>query len=112
MRTWGKGGPGNVAAALAQARENLPADRFDSAKAFADALTNPAFRTLTAAAAGAAGVSTRSRGTVLLAAGLVAESALATLHEEVQARVDAEAALAASDPYPSMAQARDSVFAS
>jgi eukaryotic-like serine/threonine-protein kinase len=35
--------PPNVTAALAQALEKLPADRFDSAKAFADALTNPAF---------------------------------------------------------------------
>ena len=30
--------PANVAAALAQALEKLPADRFESAKAFADAL--------------------------------------------------------------------------
>jgi len=37
--------PPNVAAALAQALEKLPADRFDSAKTFADALANPAFTT-------------------------------------------------------------------
>jgi len=37
--------PPNVAAALAKALEKLPADRFDSAKAFGDALTNPAFAT-------------------------------------------------------------------
>jgi Protein kinase domain len=41
--------PPNVAAALAQALERLPADRFESAKAFADALANPHF-----AAAGSA----------------------------------------------------------
>jgi serine/threonine-protein kinase len=35
--------PPHVAAALAKALEKLPADRFDSAKAFADALRNPAF---------------------------------------------------------------------
>ena len=35
--------PYNVAAALARALEKLPADRFESAKAFADALANPAF---------------------------------------------------------------------
>jgi Tol biopolymer transport system component/tRNA A-37 threonylcarbamoyl transferase component Bud32 len=36
--------PPNVAAAVAKSLEKLPADRFDSAKAFADALVNPAFR--------------------------------------------------------------------
>jgi serine/threonine-protein kinase len=36
--------PANVAAALAKSLEKLPADRFDSARAFADALANPAFR--------------------------------------------------------------------
>ena len=35
--------PPHVAAAVAKALEKLPADRFDSAKAFADALRNPAF---------------------------------------------------------------------
>jgi serine/threonine protein kinase/Tol biopolymer transport system component len=35
--------PPNVAAALARALEKLPADRFENAKAFADALANPAF---------------------------------------------------------------------
>jgi len=35
--------PPNVAAALAQALEKLPADRFESAKAFAEALANPVF---------------------------------------------------------------------
>jgi len=36
--------PPNVAAAVTKALAKLPADRFDSAKAFADALANPAFR--------------------------------------------------------------------
>ncbi len=35
--------PPNVAAALAKALEKLPADRFDTARAFSDALANPAF---------------------------------------------------------------------
>ena len=35
--------PPNVAAAVAKALEKLPADRFDSAKAFAEALGNPAY---------------------------------------------------------------------
>jgi Tol biopolymer transport system component len=42
--------PPNVAAAIAKALEKLPADRFDSAKAFADALTNPAFTRIGTAA--------------------------------------------------------------
>jgi serine/threonine-protein kinase len=36
--------PPNVAAAIATAVEKLPADRFETARAFADALTNPAYR--------------------------------------------------------------------
>ena len=43
--------PPNVAAALATALEKLPADRFDSARAFAQALTNPAFTTAATATA-------------------------------------------------------------
>jgi len=35
--------PANVAAAVARAVEKLPADRFDTAKAFAEALNDPAF---------------------------------------------------------------------
>ena len=47
--------PPNVAAALAMALEKLPADRFDTAKGFAEALGNPAFTTAgMAAAAGTA----------------------------------------------------------
>jgi len=37
--------PPNVAAAVAKAVEKLPADRFESAKAFGEALMNPAFAT-------------------------------------------------------------------
>ena len=37
--------PPNVAAAVAKALEKLPADRFETAKGFADALGNPAFTT-------------------------------------------------------------------
>jgi len=36
--------PPNVAAAVAKALEKLPADRFETAKAFAEALANPAYR--------------------------------------------------------------------
>jgi Tol biopolymer transport system component len=44
--------PPNVAAALAKALEKLPADRFDSARAFAEALGNPHFALEGTAAAG------------------------------------------------------------
>jgi Tol biopolymer transport system component len=63
--------PPNVAAALAQALEKLPADRFDSAQAFADALANPAFHGRTAPGATAHAAPTPSRPYVLLAAALV-----------------------------------------
>jgi eukaryotic-like serine/threonine-protein kinase len=43
--------PPHVAAALAKALEKLPADRFESAKAFQEALANPAFTTGTALSA-------------------------------------------------------------
>ncbi len=46
--------PANVAAALMRALEKLPADRFDSAKAFAEALANPAFTVAGTAATTAA----------------------------------------------------------
>ncbi len=54
--------PANVAAAVSKALERLPADRFDSAKEFAAALQNPAFRLAegeAGAALGAAGSSHR-----------------------------------------------------
>src|SRR5262249_25691812 len=38
-----KSAPPNVAAAVSKALEKLPADRFESAKGFSDALANPAF---------------------------------------------------------------------
>jgi Tol biopolymer transport system component len=48
--------PPNVAAALTKALEKLPADRFETAKAFGEALRNPSFTTLRTAAGTAAGV--------------------------------------------------------
>src|SRR6185436_8139705 len=45
VTTLRKSVPPNVAAALAKALEKLPADRFESAKAFGEALGNPAFMT-------------------------------------------------------------------
>ncbi len=46
--------PSNVAAAVAMSLEKLPADRFESARAFADALGNPGFATTRTSAAVAA----------------------------------------------------------
>jgi eukaryotic-like serine/threonine-protein kinase len=63
--------PPNVAAALMQALEKLPADRFESAKVFADALVNPAFTSTTASGLRAA-VPPSHRPTILMAVGAAA----------------------------------------
>jgi hypothetical protein len=69
VTTLRKSVPPNVTAALAKALEKLPADRFDSAKAFADALANPAFTTAAASTLPSAGLSVPpSRRTAILAA--------------------------------------------
>ena len=58
--------PPNIAAAVGKALEKVPADRFDSAKAFSDALGNPAYTNASSAGpagygmAGRRGVSARS----------------------------------------------------
>jgi serine/threonine-protein kinase len=75
--------PPNVAAAVAKALEKLPADRFESAQAFADALTNPAFAGLPTSAAGppvrpSAGWSPRLRDPLVVGPSLVAVAAIAT----------------------------------
>jgi serine/threonine-protein kinase len=57
--------PSNVAAAVAMALEKLPADRFESAKSFAEALTNPAFTTA-AVGAGLPSVGPSVRQSVLV----------------------------------------------
>jgi eukaryotic-like serine/threonine-protein kinase len=70
--------PPNVVAAVAKSLEKLPADRFESAKAFAEALGNASFTTMHAAGVGggAATVEGRNRwlagalGVLLLAAGV------------------------------------------
>jgi len=66
--------PANVSDALSQALEKLPADRFDTARAFADALANPGFTLATAATTGAVPASVRvpasARLTVVLGSAL------------------------------------------
>ncbi|HXD22480.1 MAG TPA: serine/threonine-protein kinase, partial [Gemmatimonadaceae bacterium] len=76
--------PSNVAAAVAKSLEKLPADRFESAKAFAHALADAGFRGTEATAAGggpaARGASRWKRvaaGVVLIALGGAAGAVLA-----------------------------------
>jgi serine/threonine protein kinase len=57
--------PPNVAAAVAKSLEKLPADRFENAKAFGDALNNPSFRTTTAVSSADASTPARSIGSWL-----------------------------------------------
>lgn len=77
VTTLRKAVPPYVAAAVAKALEKLPADRFASALAFADALANPAFTVATTGASGAtASREVRRLRTALAAASSVAGIAL------------------------------------
>jgi serine/threonine-protein kinase len=69
--------PLNVAATVAKSLEKLPADRFGSAKEFAEALANPAFVTRTGASAGSPPPSTGVSWPWFAATGAVAVAALA-----------------------------------
>jgi len=69
--------PPNVAAAVFRSLEKLPADRFDSAKAFAEALGNPAYRG--AAGYASAGEIPRRQRMMGLAGWLVAAVLLAAM---------------------------------
>jgi Tol biopolymer transport system component/tRNA A-37 threonylcarbamoyl transferase component Bud32 len=71
VTTQRKNVPANIAAALAQALEKLPADRFESAKGFADALVNASFRTATGLAAASPTAQLPARLTAILAATVV-----------------------------------------
>ena len=71
--------PPNVAAAVARALEKLAADRFESAKVFADALNNPAFTSLQTDVGAASPSETRWRArfmAVSAVAGLLAIAAV------------------------------------
>jgi serine/threonine-protein kinase len=73
--------PPNVAAALSHALEKLPADRFQSAKAFADALADPGF-TVASGTGATAATTVRGRNPwrpLALGAGGVAVAAVAAL---------------------------------
>ena len=67
--------PPNVAAAVAKALEKLPADRFESAKAFAEALGNASFTTMHATSVGGS-VAGRSFKRAFVAMSVVAAVAL------------------------------------
>jgi len=69
--------PANVAAAVAKSLEKLPADRFESAKAFAEALGNTAFTTMHATSVGGRGAGGRSFKRAFIAMSVVA--AVATI---------------------------------
>jgi serine/threonine protein kinase len=74
---WRKAVPPNVADALAKALEKLPADRFDNANAFAQALVNPHFTTAITTTAGRQKASRRNLMVMTLGAiGLVFASSL------------------------------------
>ena len=69
--------PPNVAAAIAKALEKLPADRFESARAFADALKEPNFTHGTTAMPSAGARSTRSPRVAVAGGGALAVAGLA-----------------------------------
>jgi|CXWL01.1.fsa_nt_gi serine/threonine-protein kinase len=68
--------PPNVAAAVAKSLEKLPADRFESAKAFAEALGNASFTTMHASSMSGRGVGGRSFKGAFIATAVVAAVAL------------------------------------
>jgi len=80
VTTLRKSVPANVAAALAMALEKLPADRFASAKQFADALVNPAFATTDRTRSGGRGANAtdwRARTSATLLVATLAMSVIA-----------------------------------
>jgi len=79
VTTLRKSVPVNVSAALAKALEKLPADRFDTARAFAEALTNPGFTVATGAAMDLASLRHRARPSTYALAGVAAVAIVAAL---------------------------------
>jgi len=71
--------PPNVAAALVKALEKLPADRFATAKEFADALANAGFATTSAVASGGTQALTTPRRRVAILGTIAAVGAIAFL---------------------------------
>ena len=89
VSTLRKSVPPNVAAAVAKALEKLPADRFDSAKSFGDALANVSFTTTSAGGwPGGANVERASRRREFVAWALVAGLAAVAAWAFLRPRAD------------------------
>jgi len=71
--------PPHVAAAVAKALEKLPADRFESAEKFAEALANPAFTTVTGVGAQAMAARGAARAPLLAASVIAAVATVAAV---------------------------------
>jgi serine/threonine-protein kinase len=99
---WRKAVPAHVAAAVGQALEKLPADRFESAKAFAEALQNPGFtstRSAGLATAPAARLADRRWQVIAAAAVVVAGAALAYPHRAAPAPATEPMRFALTSPH-------------
>ena len=96
--------PANVAAALSKSLQKLPADRFDSARAFADALADPHFSTAGGTTIGAAASPARQRGLVvglsLFGAAMTAVAAWALLRPRPEPPVSRYALSLPADQTP------------
>jgi serine/threonine-protein kinase len=109
--------PHNVADAVAKSLEKLPADRFESAKAFAEALTDPTFDASGSRAMTAAGATQRPwwrdpRVVATAAMGTIAGAALATaLLQRESSGIPVEYDVGLPDTAGMMSAAQDVGFA-
>ncbi|MCG6986939.1 MAG: hypothetical protein LJF06_01955 [Gemmatimonadetes bacterium] len=96
--------PPNVAAAVGKALEKLPADRFESAKAFADALADPHFSVTAAAGAATSGGSgpspRRQRGALWLVSAVAVVATAAAVALAVRGRATNQGPLVTSSLQP------------
>lgn len=108
--------PANVSAALERALEKLPADRFDSVRAFSEALGNPGFglpRALVVGAptARALGWMTDARTLATIAVGVIGIGIAATVRGEARNRGPSEYDVGLPDSAGLMPAAQDAGFA-
>jgi serine/threonine-protein kinase len=100
--------PPNVAAALAKALEKLPADRFESAKAFATALADPSFATAGSTplrnGPGIASADARLWRRIGIAASVVAVASLAALAFAASRNETGPAVIRVTLPFPGAAR--------
>ena len=106
--------PPNVAAALAKALEKLPADRFATAKEFADALVNKGFTATGTAVRGAPNALTTPRRRIAFVAAIAAVGAIAFLLGRLgaasSAPEDARATFSTLEPGPDEAWTLNGTF--